>query len=82
MGRQPHREICSICSEVSRVSFHVPNVIWEAAVHSSQLHNIICLACFTKMADERGVEWDESITFYPVSQITITRMREDLGLAA
>jgi len=65
--RKPHREICCLCHEVSRVGFHVPNEIWELAVHGKHTNSIICLQCFTRLADERGVEWDKEIKFYPVS---------------
>ena len=68
--RQPHREICSLCHEVSRVGFGVPDEIWKLAVHISQINNIICLRCFTRLADERGVQWDNDIKFFPVSQIS------------
>lgn len=54
--------------------FGVPNAIWELAVHVSQLHSIICLRCFTRLADERGLEWDKEITFQPVSRITQDRI--------
>ena len=70
VNRKPHREICSLCHEVSRIGFFVPNKIWEFAVHRSQINDIICLRCFTRLADERGVQWDNSIKFYPVSWIT------------
>lgn len=68
--RKPHREICSLCHEVSRVGFWVPNHIWRAAVHRTQINSIICLRCFTRLADERSVPWDENIKFFPVSWIT------------
>ncbi len=67
MERKSHREICSLCHEVSRVGFHVPNEVWELSVHSSQINSLICLRCFTRLADERGVEWDKDIKFYPIS---------------
>lgn len=78
--RKPHRQFCSLCHEVSRVDFNVPNDIWELAVHISQIHGIICLRCFTRMADERGVEWDNDITFRPASQITQDRIRERVAI--
>lgn len=68
--RKPHREICHLCHEVNRVGFYVPDRVWEAAVHESHRHAIICLACFTRLADERGVEWDRGIEFYPVSRVS------------
>jgi len=70
MDRSPHREICSLCHEVSRVGFWVPDEIWRLAVHRSQLNSILCLRCFTRLADERSVLWDKEIKFYPVSWIT------------
>lgn len=73
MNRKPHREICSLCHEVSRVGFHVPDEVWAAAVHLSEVNSIVCLRCFTRLADERGVEWDRDITFAPVSWVTHER---------
>jgi len=70
MNRKPHREICSLCHEVSRISFLVPDEVWKLAVHASQQNDIICLRCFARLADERGVEWDKDIKFYPCSRIT------------
>lgn len=68
--RKTHREICSLCQEVSRVGFSVSGETWKLAVHRSQVNDIVCLRCFTRLADERGVEWDKEIEFYPVSWIT------------
>lgn len=70
MTRHAHREICHLCHEVSRVGFWVPDEVWRAALHKSQQESIVCLRCFTRLADERGVEWDADIKFYPVSQVT------------
>ena len=67
--RSAHREICSLCHEISRVGFWVPNEIWKASVHQSQQNDILCLRCFCRLADERGIEWDKNIKFYPVSWI-------------
>jgi hypothetical protein len=68
--RKTHREICSLCYKVSRIGFWVPIEIWKLSVHRSQVNSIICLSCFTRLADERKVKWDTNIKFYPVSQIT------------
>jgi len=54
----------------SRISFLVPDEVWKLAVHVSQQNDIICLRCFARLADERGVEWDKDIKFYPCSRIT------------
>jgi len=75
--RKTHREICSLCYEVERVGFWVPDEIWELAVHRSQINDIICLSCFTRLADERRVQWDEEIKFYPVSFITVQKDVQD-----
>jgi len=72
--RKTHREICSLCHEVSRVGFWVPDEVWELATHRSYRNSIICLRCFTRLADERGVAWDKWIEFFP----RIERITEDL----
>jgi len=68
--KRPHREICALCHEVSRVGFWVPDKVWNQAVHPHYQNSILCLRCFTRWADERSVEWDKEIKFYPVSWIT------------
>ena len=70
---KPHREICALCHEVSRIGYHVPNDVWDTAVHTHWRNDIICLQCFTRVADEKGVEWDREITFHPISWITHVR---------
>lgn len=68
--RKPHREICALCHSVSRVGFSVPNEVWKVVVHRIHLESILCLGCFTRLADEKSVKWDKDIKFYPVSWIT------------
>ena len=67
MNRQPHREICSLCHEVIRVGFYVPDEIWKLVVQKYYQNSIICLRCFTRWADEKSVEWDKDIKFFPES---------------
>jgi len=78
-GRKPHREICSLCHEVSRVTFWVPDTIWGLSVHQSHINSIICLCCFSRLADERQVQWDKEIKLYPVSLITQMNTTERIG---
>lgn len=75
MGK-PHREICALCHEVSRVGFSVPDKIWRAAIHRHYQEDIICLRCFARLADEKSVEWDKNIELYPVSWITHNQVIE------
>lgn len=63
----PHREICGLCHRVSPVGFWVPNDVWTSVVHISQREVIHCLSCFIERADEKLVEWDKEIKFFPVS---------------
>lgn len=67
--RKPHRQFCSLCGDVCRVDFHVSDEIWRLAVHHSQLNEILCLNCFTRMADERFVDWGKDIKFHPYSLV-------------
>jgi hypothetical protein len=64
------REICTLCYEINRVGFWVPDKIWQAVVPKGYEYNILCLRCFTRIADEKAIEWDKEIKFYPVSWTT------------
>ena len=74
--RKPHRPFCHICNNVVRVDYWVPNEVWELAIHHSDQRTYICLECFTRNADERGVEWTKDIEFYPRSQLQDTGLKE------
>lgn len=63
----PTREICGLCHRVSAVGFWVPNDVWSEVVHPHYIASIHCLSCFVERADEKLVEWDSVIKFYPVS---------------
>jgi len=52
---------------VSAVGFHVPDLVWCKAIPTEFDDRVLCLACFTRLADENGIEWDREIQFYPVS---------------
>lgn len=69
LPRKPHRPFCGICNEVIRVDYHVPDEVWELSLHRSHRNGYVCLDCFTRNADERGVEWSDNIKFYPISQL-------------
>jgi len=64
------REICKICYHVNAVGFSVPDEVWAAVVPSHLRDRVICLSCFTRLADEKMVEWDRAIEFWPVSLVT------------
>jgi len=63
----PTRERCAACHRISPVGFHVPNMIWETAVHHRFQHSALCVMCFASQADERLIEWENEIEFFPVS---------------
>lgn len=62
------REICKACWQVVTVGFHVPDDVWIAAVPERLRGSPLCLACFTRFADEARLAWDADIEFYPVSR--------------
>lgn len=66
----PCRERCKACWKTSRVGFVVPDTVWAMVVPDALRDRVLCLACFAEMADERGVEWDRRIEFFPVSLVT------------
>jgi hypothetical protein len=67
----PTREICKLCWHVSRVGFRVPDDMWNMIVPAHVRTHIVCLSCFTRLADELGVRWDDRIEFFPVSYATL-----------
>lgn len=72
---RPSRETCQICFRPNPVGFHVPNEIWEDSVPETLRYSVLCMNCFAALADERLVQWDERIEFYPVSAAS---MLEDI----
>jgi len=61
------REICKLCWEPNRVGFDVPDDVWAAVVPKHVRERIVCLSCFTRLADEAFIIWEEDIKFFPVS---------------
>lgn len=63
----PTRETCHRCHRISPVGFHSP--IWEQ-VSGPWANDILCVACFAVLGDERGLKWEEDLEFYPISLVT------------
>lgn len=66
----PVREQCKVCHHPNPVGFWVPDSVWERVVPAQFSTHVVCLSCFTRFADERLVQWDADIRFYPVSLLT------------
>lgn len=61
------REICKLCYCVNAIGFRVPEDVWRAVVPQHVQNAVVCLACFTRLADEQLVPWDRDIALFPVS---------------
>lgn len=61
------REICKICYYVNTVGFVVADDIWSAVVPPEHQRGIVCLNCFTRLADTKMIQWDKGIRLFPVS---------------
>lgn len=61
------REICKICFHPNRVGFSVPDEVWNIVIPDIHKNHVVCLQCFTRLADEHLVEWDKNIEFFPIS---------------
>ncbi len=61
----PTRETCHRCHRISPIGFYSP--IWKKVVGPFWANDILCVMCFTVLGDERGLDWEEGIEFYPVS---------------
>ena len=64
------REICKLCYHVNPVGFRVPDEIRNAVVPPHVRGQVVCLSCFTRLADEKCIAWDRQIEFFPVSLAT------------
>jgi hypothetical protein len=64
------REICKLCYHVNAIGFRVPDNVWVAVVPYYVRDSVVCLACFTRLGDEKNVPWDREIEFFPVSRMT------------
>ena len=62
------REICKRCGRESAVGFLVPDARWSAVAQGRW--NILCVGCFSEVADALRLRWDAAIAFYPVSLAT------------
>jgi len=63
------REICKICGNVNTVGFNVPEDIWKIIIPTDKQNSVVCLSCFTKLGDQKMIEWDKNIEFFPVSLV-------------
>lgn len=66
----PSREICKLCFRVNSVGFFVLDEIWKNAIPPEFHSKVICISCFTHLADEKLIPWDDNIQFYPISMCT------------
>ena len=64
------REICKICYRANRVGFHVPDAVWGRVVPPHLVDHVVCLDCFTSLADEKLIDWSKDIEFSPVSLVS------------
>lgn len=62
------REICKLCYHENPIGFNVPDEIWNVVAPIGI--NILCIDCFTTIADIKGIQWDKDIQLFPVSLIT------------
>jgi len=81
-GPSPTRQICSECGRVSPVGFYVPDEVWEKAIPEPQQANIFCIMCFTQLADQKCLSWDNEISFYPTSKKTHRSQIREAGLVS
>lgn len=52
------------------MGFKVPDEVWAEVMPDDRQHNIMCIMCFARLADQQMIAWDEEIEFFPVSKKT------------
>lgn len=71
------REICKLCWNENPIGFSVPDEVWEAVVPEHVRDRVVCLSCFTRIADAKRILWDRDIEFFPVSLLTHLESQSD-----
>lgn len=62
------RELCKRCPNIATVGYSVPDWMWASVAQGRW--NVLCVQCFTTLADEMNLAWDREIAFWPVSRAT------------
>ena len=58
-------ETCYCCTRQQRTAWSVPNELWDSVVIDYYKEKVLCLECFLRMADDRGIEVNfKEIIFY------------------
>ena len=73
MSLSSHRQFCQRCPNVCVVDFWSP--LWDEVAGQWE-DSILCIQCFAQIGDERGMEWELGIVFYPMSYWTHNKYRE------
>jgi hypothetical protein len=69
----PTREMCKLCHSVNRVGFIADSAVWEAVVPEPFRDSVVCLGCFTRIADEKLIAWEDEMEFFPISLASVLR---------
>jgi len=48
-------ETCDQCTREQRIAWHVSDELWNSVVIPYYRNRILCLECFLRMADDKGV---------------------------
>lgn len=80
----PCRQYCAICGNLYAVDYHISHQeIWDEAIHPHYRNSTVCLECFIRRADEKDLQWDLYIKFYPCSayEMNLVRRRAEIDAA-
>lgn len=53
---------CKACGRRDKFDFYVPDEVWESVVPIRLQERVVCLACFDRLAKERGVDYAPHLT--------------------
>lgn len=57
----PCRMSCAICGGLHAIDYHVPEHLWNLAIHEYYSNSLVCINCFIRRADEKLLAWDNVI---------------------
>ena len=48
-------EICKVCKREQRIAWSIVDNLWDKVVNVPYKNRVVCLECFLKMADKKGI---------------------------
>ena len=55
------QQTCKNCGAQDAFNFNVSDSVWEKVVPAALLEKVVCLACFDRFAEKRGIDYRRNL---------------------